>query len=60
MLAGERVSKLVVDNLNGIGNVMNLEWNASAMYDDIHWAIEADIMDDGKVEIYVCWIFRYY
>jgi hypothetical protein len=52
MLAGQEVRDLVIDNLNRIGNVMNLEWNAQTAYDDIEWAIQAD-EDQGKVRIYV-------
>ena len=50
---------LVIDNLNRIGNVMNLQWDAQTAYDNIEWAIHAD-EEQGKVQIYAVldW-FRY-
>ena len=41
MLAGTAVRDLIVKELNGIGNVMNIESNAHTTYDDISWGIEA-------------------
>ena len=59
MLAGPEVRDLVIDNLNRIGNVMNLQWDAQTAYNKIEWAIQAD-EDRGKVRIYAVldW-FRY-
>jgi hypothetical protein len=51
MLAGTKVLVFVVKNLNEIGNVMNLEWDAQDAYRDIRWAVQANVMDDGKVGI---------
>jgi len=41
MLAGPAVSDLVMKQLNGIGNVMNMETNAHAAYNNLKWGIEA-------------------
>ncbi|KIM76455.1 hypothetical protein PILCRDRAFT_826234 [Piloderma croceum F 1598] len=49
MLAGTKVWDIVVKNLNEIGNVMNLQWDAQAAYRDIRCAIQANVMDDGKI-----------
>jgi len=49
MFAGTKVRDLVVEQLSGIGNIMNLECNASMAYDDLKWAIQAKEDDDGKV-----------
>ena len=49
MFAGTKVGDLVVEQLNGIENIMNLECNASQAYDDLKWAIQAKEADDGKV-----------
>jgi hypothetical protein len=46
MMAGPQVRDLVVEHLNGIGNVMNLEWNAQTTHDKIEWAIQADRVDN--------------
>jgi len=48
MLAGTGVRDLVIKNLNSIGNVVNLEMNAHATYDDIEWTIQAN-KDHDKV-----------
>jgi hypothetical protein len=37
---------LVIKHLNSIGNVMNLEMNVHATYDNIKWAIQAKDHDD--------------
>ena len=59
MLAGPEVRDLVINNLNCIGNVMNLQWDAQTAYDKIEWAIQAN-EDRGKVRIYaVLDCFRY-
>jgi hypothetical protein len=47
MFAGTATSKLVMDELNGIGNVMNLESNAHTAYDNLIWGIEAQ--KDGEM-----------
>jgi len=49
MLAGTKLRDLVVEQLNGIGNTMDLECNASMAYDDLKWAIQAKENYDGKV-----------
>ncbi|KIM40957.1 hypothetical protein M413DRAFT_28064 [Hebeloma cylindrosporum] len=49
MLAGTKIGDLVVEHLHGIGNIMNLECNATAAYDDFKWAIQAMEAGDGKV-----------
>jgi hypothetical protein len=58
MLAGIEVGDLVVEHLNGVGNIMTLELNALQAYDDFRWAIQAKVEDDGKVEIILDW-FHY-
>ena len=40
MLAGTAVRDLVLQQLNGLGNLMNLESNAHTAYNNIKWAIE--------------------
>jgi len=41
MLAGTAVRDMVLEQLNNLGNVMNIESNAHTSYDDIFWGIEA-------------------
>jgi hypothetical protein len=41
MFAGPQTRDLVLQYLNGTGNVMNLEANAHTAYDDLKWGIEA-------------------
>jgi len=41
MLAGTTVRDLVLEQLNDLGNLMNIETNAHTAYDDIFWGIEA-------------------
>jgi len=48
MFAGNEVRDLVVQHLNGIGNVVNLEKNAHSAYDNLRWGIEAQ-NDNGTV-----------
>ena len=45
MLAGTAVRDLVLEQLNSLGNVMNIEANAHTAYDNIHWGIEASTVD---------------
>lgn len=52
MLAGTKVRDLVEKHINGIGNITNLQSDASITYDDLWWAIEAkEDEGDGKVRI---------
>jgi len=53
MFAGDATRDLVVDNLNSIGNAMNLESNAHTAYDDLQWGIEAQELEDGKTVKYI-------
>jgi hypothetical protein len=55
VLAGTAVSNLVINELNGIGNVVNMESNAHAGYTDLTWGIEARD-NDGTVRIQ-CYMF---
>jgi len=48
MFAGPTVRDLVVEHLNGLGNVMNLQSDAHQAYDDLEWAIQANRVG-GKV-----------
>ena len=48
MFAGDEARDLVIQHLNGIGNVVNLEWNAHSAYDNLKWGIEAQ-NDNGTV-----------
>jgi hypothetical protein len=57
MIAGPQVQDLVVEHLNGIGNVMNLEWNAQTTHDNIEWAIQADRVDN---EVWLRVILNYF
>jgi hypothetical protein len=50
MLARPEVSNLVMQNLNGIGNFVNMQQDAHAAYDDLKWGIEA-YDDNGTVRI---------
>jgi hypothetical protein len=40
MLAGTAGRDLVLQQLNGLGNLMNLQSDAHAAYDNIKWGIE--------------------
>lgn len=48
MLAGIEVRNLIVEHVNSIGNVVNLERNAQAKFNEIQWAIQAN-EDRGQV-----------
>jgi hypothetical protein len=48
MFTGTEVRDLIFKHLNGVGNTVNLEGNASKAYDDHKWAIQAEV-DNGKV-----------
>ena len=50
MFAGTAVRDLVTEQLNDLGNVMNIESNAHTSYDDIFWGIEAR-EENGMVQI---------
>jgi hypothetical protein len=52
MFAGKAASKLVVDRLNTLGNVMNLQKDCHDAYDALEWGIEAQ-RDNDRVRIYV-------
>jgi hypothetical protein len=41
MFAGPKIRDLVEKNINGIGNIMALQSDASMAYGDLRWAIEA-------------------
>jgi len=41
MFAGEQAMDLVLEHINGIGNVANFESNAHGKYDGLRWGIEA-------------------
>jgi hypothetical protein len=52
MFAGPKIRDLVEKNINGIGNIMALQSDASMAYDDLRWAIEAKEDErNGKVRI---------
>ena len=48
MFAGNEVRDLVIQHVNGIGNVVNLQSDAHAAYDELKWGIEAQD-DNGTV-----------
>jgi hypothetical protein len=48
MFTGNEARDLVIQHLNGIGNVMNIQWDAHDAYDNLKWGIEAQI-DNGTV-----------
>ena len=47
MFAGGKTRDLIIQHLNGVGNVMNLETNAHKAYDNLRWGIEAQ--DDNEM-----------
>jgi len=49
MFAGNEARDLVIQHLNGIGNVMNIEKNAHDIYDELRCGIEAQ-NDNGVVK----------
>jgi hypothetical protein len=48
MFAGNETRDFVIQHLNGIGNVVNILWDAHAAYDNLKWGIEAQ-NDNGTV-----------
>jgi hypothetical protein len=48
MFAENEARDLLIQHLNGIGNVVNLQSDAHAAYDDLKWGIEAQ-NDNGMV-----------
>ena len=48
MLTGTAVCDLVLEQLNGLGNLMLIQSDAHTAYDDIYWGIEA-LNENGKV-----------
>ena len=48
MFAGTATRDLVLQHLNGVGNVMNLQADAHTAFDDLKWGIEAE-NKNGKV-----------
>jgi hypothetical protein len=52
MFAGDEARDLVIQHLNGLGNVVNLQKYVLETYDNLRWGIEAQI-DNGKVPIEV-------
>ena len=48
MFAGDETRDLVIQHLNGVGNVMNLQSDAHNAYDYLKWGIEAQD-DNGTV-----------
>ena len=52
MFAGTKIQDFVEKNINGIGNTMALQSDASKAYSDLRWAIEANEDEpNGKVRI---------
>ncbi|KAF8330340.1 uncharacterized protein EI90DRAFT_2922256 [Cantharellus anzutake] len=49
MFAGAAVRDIVLEQLNGLGNLIHIESNAHAAYGDIRWGIEAR-NENGKVK----------
>ncbi|KAF8330338.1 uncharacterized protein EI90DRAFT_2922141 [Cantharellus anzutake] len=49
MLAGTAVRDLVLEQLDDLGNLIHVESNAHAAYDDIYWGIEAR-NENGKIK----------
>lgn len=47
--AGDEARSIVIQNLNRIGNVMNIEANASMSYHSMRWGIEASLDDEDRV-----------
>ena len=43
MFAGTSTVQLIRQHLNGVGNVMTLEYNARKTFDDLKWGIEAQV-----------------
>jgi len=41
MLAGTAIRDLVLEQLNDLGNLMNIESNTHSAYGDVLWGIEA-------------------
>jgi hypothetical protein len=46
MFTGKQTLELVVKNLNGVGNAVNLQKNAHNDYDSLRWGI--DPVEDGS------------
>jgi len=51
MFVGNKTRDLVIQHLNGIGNVVNLQSDAHNAYDDLRWGIEAQT--DGETVKYL-------
>jgi len=50
IFAGQATAALVLTEVNGLGNVLNLESDAHMTYDDLEWGFEAQD-DNGTVRI---------
>lgn len=50
VFAGTPVLNLVIQQLNSVGNVIDLQMDVHARYDEIEWGIQAD-KGLGKVQI---------
>ena len=48
MLAGSAVRDLVLQQLNSLGNLMNIQSDAHTAYDNLRWGIESR-MEGGMV-----------
>jgi len=48
MFAGTQVRDLVFQQLNQLGNVMNIQSDAHTAYDELHWGIEGRV-ENGTV-----------
>ncbi len=46
MFAGTATRDLVLQHLNGLGNLMNIESNAHNAYDNLWWGIEAQVENE--------------
>lgn len=51
MFAGPTATEDIAKNLNGIGNVMNMQSDSYASYDKFKWGIEAT-EEGGKVQFH--------
>ena len=48
MFAGCKTRDPIIQHLNGVGNVMNLQWDAHKAYNKLKWGIDAQD-DNGMV-----------
>ena len=52
MFAGTTTRDLVLSHLNDLGNLMNLQSDAHAAYDDLLWGIEAKVENETVTYTY--------